>query len=138
MQRARRHFLAGPGFARDQYRGSAARHQADGMLQLPHLVAPSHQHPLPIFRICLSLLCRNPQQSVFDHPVDQPEAVLIRREELTQPKMRQVYRLTHRGVRVPGQYGNSWSSALDRFQQRGGPPPGIRKFEHDCRIVRDG
>ena len=139
VQRARRQFLAGPGLAGDQYRGAAARHQADDVLQLPHLVAPAHQHPLPIFRICLSPLV--PQSP--DGPSSITRSISLKPSSSAgrnwcSPRCARSTASPTEACRVSRQYGNSWSSPLDRFQQCGGPPPGIRKFEHNCRVVGDG
>ena len=165
VQRARRQFLAGSGFAGDQHRGAAARHQTDDVLQLPHLVAPAHQHPLPIFAVRLPPTVPTiAQPPVFDHLVDQPEAVFIRREESDTPPDAPAGRLRLPRCRIPNQYGNSGSSPLDRFQQvrptatpdrevralslrnrltakrveRLPEPPGFRRFQTAGRCAQSG
>ena len=112
-----RQFLAGPGFAGDQYRGAAARHQTDDVLQLPHFVAPSHQYPLPV--LAVDLLGHSRQIApppIFDRLVDQPEGTLTRRQELVDPQMRQLDGLADGSLGIASQHGNARSSTLDRFQ----------------------
>ncbi len=71
VQGARAQFLAGTGFAGDQYGSAAAGHQPDDVLELTHLATASHQHPLPVFAAHVGRHSRQvAAPSVFDRLVD--------------------------------------------------------------------
>ncbi len=116
MERAGSQFLAGTGFACNQYGSAPARHQPDDVLELPHLAAASHQYPLPVLAADVGRHSRQvAAPSLFDRLVDQGEGTVTHRQELVDSQMCQLDGIADRGLGISSQDGYAWSSSLDGF-----------------------